>query len=110
MPNTVECHCWSCGKKSCIDCKHELQRDWVDVKQNFPPAAEMDEFIENLYREAVDICYVENPDGELVLDQKFHGFPVGDFTQDDWLHFLDDHHSKGVGWIYENINPYDAKK
>lgn len=107
MSKIVECPCWSCRKESCIGCKHELQRNWVDVKENFPPAAEMDEFIENLYREAVDICYMENADGEQVLDQSFHGFPVGEFTQDDWLHFLDDHHSKGVGWIYENISPYE---
>lgn len=44
---------------------------------------------------------------KLILAQPFHGFPVGEFTQDDWFHWVDDHHSKGVGWVYENISPFD---
>lgn len=49
----------------------------------------------------------EDDNGELILAQPFHGFPVGEFTQDDWFHWVDDHHSKGVGWVYENISPFD---
>ena len=44
----------------------------------------MDTFIENLWRESEDICYVDDESvGDLLLDQPFHGFPVGEFSQDD---------------------------
>ena len=42
--------------------------------------------------------------GPLVLDQPWRGFPVGEFTQDDLFYWVDAHHSKGVGWVYENIS------
>ena len=98
--------CFSCKKTSCVGCKHELQRGWETISENFPAASEMDTFIENLWRESEDICYVNDESvGDLLLDQPFHGFPVGEFTQDDWLRFVDEHHSKGVGWVYDNITP-----
>lgn len=50
------------------------------------------------------LTFVENEDGELILDQHWHGFPVGEFTQDDWFYWVDHYHSKGVGWVYENIS------
>lgn len=108
MPRqTVTSPCYSCIQKSCIDCKHELMRDWAVIKKNIPEE-NRDIFIENLYREITDIVFDPPADGtDQVLGQPFHGFPVGEFTQDDWLHFLDDHHSKGIGWIYENISPYE---
>lgn len=62
-----------------------------------------DKFVERLWRENTDIAWTENERGELVLDQNWRGFPVGNFTQDDWFLWVDEFHSKGVGWVYENV-------
>lgn len=61
-------------------------------------------FVERLWKENTDFAWVENERGELVLDQKWRGFPVGNFTQDEWFHWVDEFHSKGVGWVYENVS------
>lgn len=78
----------------------------VDISDN-DMAKNQDLFVEHLWRENVDIAWDEDENGELVLGQPWRGFPVGEFTQDDWFHWVDEHHSKGVGWVYENISPYD---
>ena len=107
MPNyAVIGPCYACRKTSCVDCQHELQRSWVSIPENFPEMSKMDKFIENLWRESEDLCFLGKEDGTgTVLDQPFHGFPVGEFSQDDWLRFVDEHHSKGAGWVYDNITP-----
>lgn len=46
----------------------------------------------------------ENENSEMVLGQNWRGFPVGSFTQDDWFRWVDAFHSKGVGWVYENVS------
>lgn len=73
-------------------------------------AQNQDKFVEKIWRECTDVAFVENEDYELVLDQPWRGFPVGEFTQDDWFHWVDSHHSKGVGWVFENINLYDLNE
>lgn len=99
MPyQTVTSPCYSCRSESCKDCIHRVYasgRTFSDAE------------IENLWRENFNIAWDEDEDGDLVLGQPWRGFPVGGFTNDDWFYWIDDRHSKGVGWVYENISPYD---
>lgn len=103
MPyQTVESPCYVCNCKGCAECAYRvygIRGADVHILD--------DVFVENLWRECEDIAWAEDEDGELVLDQNWRNFPVGEFTQDDWFHWVDNHHSKGVGWVYENISPYD---
>lgn len=99
MPyQTVTSPCHPCRRTDCKGCEHRIY-----------PATEKisDHVVENLWRENVNIWWDENEDGEEVLSQMWRGFPEGEFTQEDWFHWIDQHHSKGVGWVYENISPYD---
>ena len=108
MPyQTVTSPCYSCIKGNCISCEFSLITP-ASLKATVSHIN--DAFIENLWRECEDIAWIENTDGELVLDQPWRGFPVGEFTQDAWFYWVDTHHSKGVGWVYENISPYDFRK
>ena len=88
--------CYSCHKEQCVGCReamYELQKDgMID-----------DQFIESLWREIENIAFDETPDGELQLAQNWRGWMAGELTQDDWFDWVDTHHSKGVGWVYENI-------
>ena len=93
--------CWSCKIPTCEVCAHKTYTR-TDFIHSIDTETK-DKFIENLWRECEDIAFIENEDGELVLDQPWRGFPVGEFTQDDWFRWVDSHHSKGVGWVYENI-------
>lgn len=98
--------CYSCKIPVCRICRNSIYEHPHYLDGTFAPTLQ-DKFIERLWRECEDIAWVENEDGELVLDQPWRGFEAGEFTQDDWFHFVDDHHSKGVGWVYENISSYD---
>lgn len=111
--------CYSCNdNRSCKKCFYRVygkeyakyfKGRHIDISNN-EMAQNQDKFIESLWRECEDIAFIENEDGELVLDQPWRGFPVGEFTQDDWFRWVDDHHSKGVGWVFENISPYDNEE
>lgn len=97
--------CYPCTEISCTGCKHALMCDWVTLFENMPASQEeKDRYLEKLWQENDSILWEEDKDGRLCLAQPFHGFPVGEFNQDDWFRFIDEHHSKGVGWVYENIN------
>lgn len=103
--------CWSCIEKSCKNCpcavaesfdSTYLTARWMlKLREN---KNDCDKFVERLWKENTDFAWVENERGELVLDQKWRGFPVGNFTQDEWFHWVDEFHSKGVGWVYENVS------
>lgn len=103
--------CWSCIEKSCKNCPCAiaesfdgtyLTAQWMlKLREN---KDDCDKFIERLWKENTDFAWVENERGELVLDQNWRGFPVGSFTQDEWFDWVDEFHSKGVGWVYENVN------
>lgn len=103
--------CWSCIEKSCKNCpcavaesfdSTYLTAQWMlKLREN---KDDCDKFVERLWKENTDFAWVENERGELVLDQKWRGFPVGNFTQDEWFHWVDEFHSKGVGWVYENVS------
>ena len=82
--------CYSCNMPHCRICAHRIYAR-TDFISSFNSKKTKDRFI-------------ENEDGELVLDQPWRGFPVGEFTQDDWFYWVDRYHSKGVGWVYENIS------
>lgn len=97
--------CYSCNYPICKSCKEKVYAESKWITNQFSHAQDI--MVERLWRECEDIAFIENADGELVLDQPWRGFPVGEFTQDDWFHWVDEHHSKGVGWVYENISPYD---
>lgn len=102
----MESVCWSCHKKSCHECPCAVMEDWVDTNLMRMAAKNQDDcdrFIERIYREMTDIAWDEDPQGNLVLSHRYRGFPVGEFTQDDWFHWIDNHHSKGVGWVFENV-------
>ena len=103
--------CWLCIEKSCKNCpcavaeayeNTYLDAQWIQkLSWN---KNDCDKFVERLWEESTDIAWVENERGELVLDQNWRGFPVGSFTQDDWVHWVGEFHSKGVGWVYENVS------
>ena len=103
--------CWSCIEKSCKNCpcavaesfdSTYLTAQWMlNLREN---KDDCDKFVERLWKENTDFAWVENERGELVLDQKWRGFPVGNFAQDEWFHWVDEFHSKGVGWVYENVS------
>lgn len=103
--------CWSCIEKSCKNCpcavaesfdSTYLTAQWMlKLRENKDYC---DKFVERLWKENTDFAWVENERGELVLDQKWRGFPVGNFAQDEWFHWVDEFHSKGVGWVYENVS------
>ena len=95
--------CYSCNMPHCRICAHRIYAK-TDFISSFNSKKTKDRFIENLWSECENIAFVENEDGELVLDQPWRGFPVGEFTQDDWFYWVDHYHSKGVGWVYENIS------
>lgn len=90
--------CFTCQSCDCCNCPNRI---FANREFNVT-----DTVVENLWKEITDIAFVEDTSGELVLDQFWRGFPVGEFTQDDWFYWVDAHHSKGVGWVYENISPY----
>lgn len=103
--------CLSCIEKSCKDCPcavaEPIDNSYLDAQwmhkmcQN---KEDCDKFVERLWRENTDIAWTENNHKELVLDQNWRGFPVGTFTQDDWFRWVDEFHSKDVGWVYENVS------
>lgn len=103
--------CWSCIEKSCKNCPCAVAESFdstyftaqwmLKLREN---KDDCDKFVERLWKENTDFAWVENERGELVLDQKWRGFPVGNFAQDEWFHWVDEFHSKGVGWVYENVS------
>lgn len=108
-----ESPCFDCVENNCHGCAcavcetSEDQKDiwWSSklmesIKKN---QDDCDKFIERLWRENDNIAWVENEQGEMVLDQNWRGFPVGAFNQDDWFNWVDIYHTKGVGWVYDNI-------
>lgn len=97
--------CYSCRYSSCANCKEKIYTNSKWIANVF--SHEQDAMVEHLWKESVDIAWDEDENGELILAQPWRGFPVGEFTQNDWFYWVDDHHSKGVGWVYENISPYD---
>ena len=103
--------CYSCIEKSCKNCpcavveSHETtylnSLSFFYLKAKYEK--DCDKFVERLWKENGNIAWDENKRGELVLGQSWRGFPVGTFTQDDWFKWVDQAHSKGVGWVYENV-------
>lgn len=109
MPyQTVMSPCSLCKHGECARCNNNVYTSNKFNVDNISPKQDKD--IENLWRECEDITFVEDKDGNLVLGQPWRGFPVGVFTQDDWFYWVDDYHSKGAGWVYENISPYDLSR
>lgn len=100
--------CYGCHYPICKKCEEKVYAESKWMTNVFSHVQDI--MVERLWRENVDIAWDENEDGELVLGQPWRGFPVGEFTQDDWFHWVDEHHSKGVGWVYENISPYDFER
>lgn len=96
--------CWSCIEKSCKSCPCAVAESFdgtyftarwmLKLREN---KDDCDKFVERLWKENTNFAWVENECGELVLDQNWRGFPVGSFTQDEWFHWVDEFHSKGVG-------------
>ena len=88
--------CFACQSCNCRGCHNRIFAN--------PEFDITDAVVENLWKEMDDIAFVEDSSGDLVLDQPWRGFLVGEFTQDDWFYWVDANHSKGVGWVYENIS------
>lgn len=102
--------CCLCIEKSCKNCPcavaEAYENTYLDVRWMQKLSwnkDDCDKFVERLWKESTAIAWTENNFGELVLDQNWRGFPVGNFTQDDWFRWVDKFHSKGVGWVYENV-------
>ena len=88
--------CFACQSCNCCGCHNRIFAN--------PELDITDTVVENRWKEIADIVFVEDSSGELVLDQPWRGFPVGEFTHDDWFYWVDAHHSKGIGWVYEHIS------
>ena len=58
-----------------------------------------DLMIENLWKELEDVLM--NPETENIEEDWFI-FPKGTNRDEIW-HWFDEHHSKGLGWIMENV-------
>ena len=102
--------CWSCIEKTCKNCPCAVAETYENTYFDAQWMQKLswnkddcDKFVERLWKENTDIAWNENERGELVLDQNWRGFPVGNFTQDDLFRWVDEFHSKGVGWVYENV-------
>lgn len=61
-----------------------------------------DEQIESLWKEFGNIPLDEDEEGRLVLAEDWRNFKKGTWLDDVWTWF-DEIHSKGIGWLYENI-------
>ena len=79
--------CWLCIEKSCKNCPcavaEAYENTYLDAQwmQNLSwNKDDCDKFVERLWKENTDIVWTENERGELVLDQNWRGFPVGNFT------------------------------
>ena len=103
--------CYSCIEKTCRNCPCAVAEAYDDTYLDVQWMQKLswnkdacDKFVERLWKENTDIAWAENNCGELVLDQKWRGFPIGSFTQDDWFRWVDEFHSKGVGGVYENVS------
>ena len=82
--------CWSCIEKTCKNCPcgvaETYENTYLDAQWMQKLSwnkDDCDKFVERLWKENTDIAWNENERGELVLDQNWRGFPVGNFTQDD---------------------------
>ena len=61
-----------------------------------------DEELEEKWRELEDVATYEDECGCLRLEEKWFCFDKDEDIETIWYWF-DDRHSKGVGWLYENI-------
>lgn len=61
-----------------------------------------DYYLENLWRKLEDVTFSEDEDGKLVLASDWLAFKAGTDRDTIWRWF-DQAHSKGVGWLVENI-------
>ena len=58
--------------------------------------------IEQKWRELEDVPFNEDEDGELFLEENWFMFDKGTSREEIW-HWFDMAHTKGVGWLLENI-------
>ena len=76
--------------------KFGIRVEFVDVVK------EKDKQIEELWRELSDIGIYENEEKVICIDEDWHQFFRGTELEDIWYWF-DDQHSKGLGWLMENV-------
>ena len=62
-----------------------------------------DEAIEEIWKDFTDIPVIEDEDDVLVLDEDWLLWKKGTGVQGAIWHWFDDHHSKDLGWMMENI-------
>ncbi len=105
--------CWSCIEKSCKNCPCAVCKEYDNILgyiedtpmmvQAGKDSSDCDHFIERLYKEVKDFFTVTNDENERILAVKWRGFPAGlkEKEIDQWM---DSEHSKGYGYIYENIS------
>ena len=97
--------CLGCRKETCEECEHKVYATGL----SYP-----DSVIEELWLESEDVYWNTYPqydddfivDCEMVLGEMWRGFPVNEFTIEDFWHWIDDRHSKGVGWVHNNTGDY----
>ena len=97
-----------CGKAFCRSCfveKFNINVFFEMVNENdiirCPNC--YDKFIENKWKDLTDIPVIEDEDSVLILDEDWFLWKKGTDVQDTIWHWFDNHHSKGLGWIMENI-------
>lgn len=84
-------------------------KTWIDIcpvcrSENLVRISTLDdEFIVETWKSFTDIPVVEDEDDVLVLDEDWFLWKKGTEVQDTIWHWFDDYHSKGLGWMMENI-------
>lgn len=63
---------------------------------------EIDSKLEGKWKELADIPFDEDSNGELILSSSWYLFPQGTTRTEIW-HWFDMAHTKGVGWLIDNI-------
>lgn len=57
-----------------------------------------DSQVKTMWDELEDVLFIENDNGELVIDNNWKWFKKGTSQMDIW-HWFDEHFSKGVHWL-----------
>lgn len=82
-------------------CKDNYTDEWVKVSDE----GLSDYLIEKKWKELEDVSFTENMNGNLYLAANWFVFEAGISREEIW-HWLDEHHSKGFGWL---MNEYEPK-
>lgn len=82
-------------------CKNNYTDEWVKTLDE----GLSDYLIEQLWEKFEDVLFIEDTNKSLLLSSDWFIFESGTSREEIW-HWLDEHHSKGFGWL---MNEYEPK-